>query len=269
MKKVIIGVASLLVILVIGFSVLLSNLDGIVQTMVEEVGSKATASKVTLGQVEISIPDEKASLGQLVVANPKGFETPNAFELGTIAVKLGPTDGEQITISEILINAPKITYELGGDGSNIDAIQKNVDRFAQQFASQDSGAKSSDKAGPKIIIEKLMITDGEVSVSAGFLKGKKLTSTLPDITLKDIGKESDGASPAEVVKEIIDAMTKGIGTSVGSLGLDSMMKDASKAATDALKSVTDQAGGTADGVSKSVTDGVGTAGDKLKKLFGN
>jgi len=268
MKKVIIALASVLIIIVIAVSVLLSNIDGIIQDMVEEVGSKATASAVTLGDVEISLTDEKGSLKQLVVANPKGFETPNAFELGAISVKLGPIDGDQITISEVLINAPKVTYELSSNGSNIDAIQQNVDRFAKQFASESSITKSEsgdDKAGPKIIIEKLMITGGEVSVSAGFLKGKTLTSALPDITLTDIGKENDGASSAEVVKEIIDAMTKSIGTSVGSLNLDGMMKDATKAAGDALKSV----GGSTEGVSKSVTEGVGAAGDKLKKLFGN
>jgi len=268
MKKIIIGLASVLIIIVIGVSVLLSNIDGIIQDMVEEVGSKATASAVTLGDVEISLSNEKGSLKQLVVANPKGFETPNAFELGTISVTLGPIDGDKITISEVLINAPRVTYELGGNGSNIDAIQQNVDRFAKQFASGDGAPTNNDggdKAGPKIIIEKLMITDGEVSVSAGFLKGKTLTSALPNITLTDIGKESDGASPAEVVKKIIDAMTKGIGTSVGSLNLDGMMEDATKAASDALKSVGDNT----EGVSKSVTEGVGAAGDKLKKLFGN
>jgi len=47
------------------------------------------------------------------------------------------------------------------------------------------------------------LRDGKVSVSdnAAFLKGKKLDAPIPNIELKDIGKEDGGASAGDVIAE--------------------------------------------------------------------
>lgn len=68
--------------------VLVSNLDSIIKTAVEEVGSEATQAKVTLSEVEISADEGKAALRGFSVSNPAGFETPSAFKLGEVAVTL-------------------------------------------------------------------------------------------------------------------------------------------------------------------------------------
>ncbi len=44
-----------------------------------------------------------------------------------------------VVIKEIFIEAPEVTYELGGDGSNIDAIQKNVDAFIRKNVGSSGG----------------------------------------------------------------------------------------------------------------------------------
>ena len=79
--------------------------------------------------MELDLTSGKGALRGLKVGNPEGFETPSAFQLGAISIKVdtGATSGEKIVISEIVIDKPDVTYELGGGGSNIDAIQKNVD----------------------------------------------------------------------------------------------------------------------------------------------
>jgi hypothetical protein len=60
--------------------VLLSNLDSIIKTAVEEVGSEATQANVTLSEVNILANEGKAALRGLSVSNPAGFETPSAFK---------------------------------------------------------------------------------------------------------------------------------------------------------------------------------------------
>lgn len=271
------GVLGAVVVVVIGVSVfLLSNLDSLVKEAVEKVGTDATQAKVTLSDVNISLKSGSGALRGLTVGNPKGFKTPSAFELGSISVTIdiGSVGSDPVIIKEIVITNPKVTYELGSGGSNVDAIQKNVEAYSKQFQSGGGEKKSGD--GPKLIIENLYIRGGKISVSAAFLQGKALTTPLPDIHLKDIGKEEKGADPGQVVKEVIDSMTKGIGSAVGSLGLEDLAKGVTEGVSGAMKAVTEGASGATKqlkegtgSVGGAVQEGVSEAGKSLKKLFGN
>lgn len=276
-KSLVIGggvVGGAIVIVVVVFAFVLSNLDALVKEAVEKVGGEATQARVTLNKVEISLKSGSGALSGLKVGNPKGFQTPSAFELGRISVALdtGKIGGDVVVIKEIVIDRPQVTYELAGTASNVDAIKKNVDAYAKQFSS--GGAKKSGE-GPKLIIDNLYIKGGEVGVSAAFLKGKSLSAPLPDVHLKDIGKKEKGADPAEVAQKIIDSMTQGASKAVGALGLDKMMGDATKAAGEAAKALQQGAGDAAkaakegaEGVGKVLEKGTGEAGEQLKKLFG-
>ena len=180
-----------------------------------------------------------------------------------------PSAPTPVIIKEIVITSPQVTYELGDGGSNVDAIQKNVDAYAKQFASGGGEKKSGE--GPKLIIENLYIRGGKIGVSAAFLAGKTLSTPLPDIHLKDIGKEEKGADPGQVVKEVIDSMTSGVGSAVSGLGLDKMMKGAGEAASKAMEGAgkamegaTGAASGAAEGAGKALEGATGG----LKKLFG-
>lgn len=278
MKKVLAGFAVILLVVIGGVVFLYSNLGDIIKAAVEEYGSEATKATVSLNGVDLDVTSGKAGLNGFVVGNPSGFGTPSAFELGAIAVQIDPSsiNSDTIVINSVTITNPKVTYELGNGGSNIDAIQQNVDAYAKQYSSGEASSSSSGGDEKKIVIEKLTITGGNVNVSAGFLAGKSLGTSLPDITLTDIGKDSGGASPAEVIQQVIDSMTSGIGSAIGSLDLDGMAKAAEEQAKKALEGVTS---GASDAV-KSATEGAGAAGDaagdavkgaadKVKGLFGN
>jgi len=271
-KGILIGGGAVVVVIIAAVAFLFSNLDSLVKEAVEKIGTDATQAKVSLNKVEIGIKSGSGALSGLTVANPKGFKTPSAFELGSISVKLDPSSigGDVIVIKEIAIDGPKVTYELGDGGSNVDAIQKNVDAYAKQFGGGgDGGSAKKESEGPKLVIEHLYIRGGEINVSAGFLEGKTLGTSMPDIHLTDIGKEDDGAAPAEVVKEIIDSMTSGIGSAIGDLGLDKMMEDAGKMLEGATGAATEAVSEGAAEAGKAVEEGVEGATDAVKKLFGN
>jgi hypothetical protein len=268
------AVGAVIAIVVVVLVFVLSNLDALVREAVEKVGSDATQARVSLDKVEISLKAGNGALNGLKVGNPKGFQTPSAFELGRISVTLDTarSGAEVVVIKEIVILKPKVTYELAGTASNVDAIKRNVDAYAKQFSS-DGARKSGD--GPKLIIDNLYIKGGEVGISAGFLKGKALSAPLPDVHLKDIGKEEKGADPAEVAQKVIDSMSQGASKAVSGLGLDRMMGEAGKAAGEAAKALQQGAGDAAkaakegaESVGKALEKGAGEAGEGLKKLFG-
>ena len=289
MKKILIGLALVVVIIIGGVAVLWSNLDKLVKETVEIAGSEVTSVPVTLKGVTLELTDGKAALTGLKVANPAGFTSDYAVSLGGISVAVDPASvgGDTILVKEVTIKAPKVIYELGTGGSNIDAIQKNVEAYTKRLGgsgggSADSGAASGNDRGDetKVVIENLRITGGRAAVSAdipGF-SGEGMGVNLPDIHLTDIGKEDDGASPAEVAAEVMAALNESImgAISTGLPNLPANLDDAKKlldgggdfisgaasSATEALQGATEGAGG-------AVEEAAEGAGKVLKGLFGS
>jgi hypothetical protein len=277
MKKIIlIGGGLVVVVIVAAVFLFASNIDALVKTAVEKGGSEATQVKVTLAKAEVKLTEGSASLSGLVVGNPDGFKTDSAFELGAISVKIDTATITQdpVIIKEVVITKPKVTYEIGSNGSNIDAIKRNVEKLA---GGGGGSASSGGEEGPKVIIEHLYLRDAEVNVSATMLGGKTMSSTLPEIHLTDIGKDKGGANPGEVASKVMAALTSKVGGFVSNLDLSSVLEGA----TNLPESLKGMAGGAAEKASealKGVTSGdaasgagdaVKEAGGALKKLFGN
>ena len=266
--KIVGGVLAVVIVAIVGVVVFIySNLDSIVKDAVEEYGPQYTGVSVNLAKVELSPENGEGKLSGLVVGNPAGYKTDSAFKLGSISVNIDISSltSDTIVIKSIVIDKPEITYEFGEGGSNVDVIGKNVEKAAGGSGAGASGETESDGPGKKMIIESLIVSNGNVSVSHPLLEGKKVGSGLPTIELKDIGKDNkDGATPAEVVDKVMDAIEKQVGASVGSLNIDGMVKDLGKGVEDAVKNVT----GGAEGATKGVEDAAKGAGDALKNLMG-
>lgn len=241
MKKVLIGVVVVIVLIAAGIYWFASNLDSFVKTAVEEYGSKATKTKVTLDSVKLSLTEGKGRLTGLTMGNPEGFKSDSAMTLGEISVALDTASlgSDIIVIKEIDVGAPKVTYEIRQGGSNFDVIRKNVDAYAGS-----SGGSGSSEGGKKLVIENLYIRDGKVNVSAAALAGKSVGAPLPTIHLKDIGKDSGGATPAEVADKVIKAISSGATKAVGTLDLDKLMGGATGAAKDVIDKGKEGVGGT-------------------------
>ncbi len=278
MKKVLIGLAVLVIVVAGGLYFVWSNLGSIIKTAVEEAGSEVTQVSVTLNAVDVdNLTDGQAAIRGLTVGNPAGFQTDSAFKLGEVSVKVDPATvtSDVIVIKEVVIAAPEVTYEFGSGGSNIGTIQKNVEQAAGGASSgggSGGGSSSGDSAGegPKLVIENLYVRDGKVNVSADFLQGQKTGASLPTIHLKDIGKEggrSSGASPAEVAQKVVAAISTAATGAVGKLDVgaikDALGKELGGAAEGLQKTL--EKGGDA---GKALKEGASEAEKGLKKLFG-
>jgi hypothetical protein len=272
MKKILIALAAIILLVVAGLVYVYVNLDNIVKATIEEAGTRVTLADVTVDNVKIETTQNTASIGGLVVGNPDGFETDHAFSLGNISVRL---DGSTLTsntirVIEVIVDAPSVTYELGQGSSNIATIQRNVESFVQRVSGptgaggDKADTAADDGSGTKVVIDNVYIRNGNVSVSAAMLQGKKLSSGLPEIHLKDIGKQEGGATPAQVAEEIITALNTAVFKSVSSLNVDGLLQGVG----DLGKGVTGLIGGAATGTGGVVKDGAGAVGDAVKGLFG-
>jgi len=254
-RGIMFGVIAILVIIVGAIVYVMGSLDSIIKAAVEDYGSEIIQADVSLDKVKIEPTSGEGSLSGLTVGNPKGFKSDSAFRLGEVSVALdiATVTEDVIVIKKIVIDAPEITYELGKGGDNLRAIQKNVDDYAAQFAS-DEGAEvepESSGEGPKLVIQDLYVRNGKIEAVIPGLGGeKKLGASLPEIHLSDIGKEGEGATPGEVVKKVLGAVTSSAGKAVAALNLD------------AIKGLAEKGVGTA---KELVGDGAGTATDTVKK----
>ena len=73
------------------------------------------------------------------------------------------------------------------------ALLKNVQGSADREKKDQAKAEKKGQ-GKKIVINDVIVKDGKVNLTMAALGGKEITAPLPDIHLKDIGKEKQGAT---------------------------------------------------------------------------
>lgn len=265
MKKILIIGAILIVAVVgVGVYVFMSSLDSVVKAAVEQIGSEATGTKVTLNEVEISPTSGFGALRGFRMTNPQGFAEGDAFKFDEInlTIDISTLLSDPVVIKEIVIEKPEITYAIGEGTSNVDEIQKNVNDYAGAKDSGSGGGGSSSE-GPKLIIENLYMRNGTVTVSAPEMTDETLSAPLPDIHLTDIGKDDRGATPGEVARQAMAAIVDAAKQAVQSVDVDALLKGAgemAKQAQEELEKAAEGAGGAASEAVDEVTEG-------LKKLL--
>ena len=124
-----------------------------------------------------------------------------------------------------------------------------------------SGGESGKSGGEetRLIIDRLVIQNGEIDARIAALGDKDLSTSLPRIVLTDIGRKSGGATPAEIAEQVTNALIARTGSAVTQLGVDQYLGKT----VDQIKAL--GTGVTGDGVKGAVEKG----GDALKGLLGN
>jgi len=215
MKKL--GIACLVVVLVLGGGAvfLYTHLDRIVAAAIEKYGTAAAQADVRVSGVSLAPMSGSGSMSGLTVANPQGFSSSKAISLGTIKVSVDPhsiAGKGPILIHSVTIDQPQVSYELtnGGD-SNLSAIQHNAQAYANGLSGGGGKSAAADGSsgggGRKLIIEDLMIKQGQVSISQSSLP-KPLSAQLPDIHLTNLGKASGGETAAQVASQLLGSVSQ-------------------------------------------------------------
>ncbi len=232
--KIGIIVVLLIVIAVIAVTV---SLDSMIKAGVETMGPEITGTSVKLEGVDLSLLSGQGRLKGLVVGNPPGFQTESAFKLADakVNIDLKSALSDKLVIEEILIDGPDITFEVNPSGTNIGKIQTNVATFAKQSAPKEATepkAEKKDSSQKKVQINHFIVRNGRVNASA---IGKTLASPLPDIHLRDIGKESGGTTVQKAAVEVFAAINKSVVQTVAGSG--KFLEKGVEAAGEAAKSL--------------------------------
>ena len=255
MRKILIVLGVIVVLVVGGLVYVASQAGGIIQSAVVAFGPDVIGAPVSLTDVSVNVMGGKASLEGLVIGNPEGFKSDYAISLGRMKVALDVMSvmSDKVVIDTVEIDAPKLIYELGPGGGNIATIQKNADAAV---ASYGLGASDDTAAGPTVVIHDLLIRDATVRLAATVLGGKGATVPLPDIHLSEIGTGDKGASPAEVARQILTAISGAVTKAVTSDKVKGL-----------LKGVTTTGGNVGEKTRDKVNKAAKKAKKKLKSLF--
>jgi uncharacterized protein involved in outer membrane biogenesis len=269
MKKwIFIGGGIVIVIIIVIFVVGISNIGPLIKTAVNTYGPGITQTAVSLEDVSVSIFSGEAKLKGFYLGNPKGFKSPEAMKVGSILVDVDEKSlmKDPMIIDRIEITRPEITYEKAKGTDNFRAIINNVQKTVGMGESPKEKSKEKGK-GKKLLIRDFVVKDGRVTLTTAFLEnlGKKsISAQLPDIHLKNIGGEKEGALPAKVSEEILAAL---YGKITSSAVTDSLNKELKALGTN-LEGVTEGAKKQIESVVKGTKEERKKALDKVKGLFG-
>lgn len=245
MAKTLLGVVLVVLLGVAGGAWwLYRSLDSVVASAIRTYVPPIVGVSVQLDGAKIQPAEGLASLHGLVLGNPKGFQTPRAFAVQQIRMQLDVATLTQdlIVVREIRIEQPEVTYEHASGGSNLQVIQRQVEAYIAAASSSASTAKdpaATQGPGKKLIIDHFIIQGAKANVSADLLKGRAVSVPLADIHLVDMGKKTNGITPAEAARQIANAISQNATKAVAPLKLGGTVVDGVKkgaaSATDAVK----------------------------------
>ena len=236
MRKLLVGIAALGVVAIAGSLWWLNNsLDAQVASAIRRSGPEITGVSISLSNATINPLDGKAALYGLVVGNPAGFKTKQALSLDEISMTLDirSLTTDVIRIKELTLLNPEITYEYAAGNSNLDVLQRNIERAIGHHKQKTQPSES----GKKLIIEHLYVKSARAHVSAELLNGDAVSVPIPDVHLQDIGKKSDGVTAGEVTKQILGSIVQQVSTAMTAAGIYTATNTIQKAVDSATQAI--------------------------------
>ena len=187
----------ILAVLIAGFVILTLSLDGIVKSGIEDNGSQLLQTDVTVDNVSISPFSGSGTIEGFVVSNPDKFSDQEAIKIeeASIKVDLGTLFSDQIVVNDITIKSPLFYFEQQGFGVNLKTLNDNMD--LSSGGSSETG----------LIIEHLLIENGQVTVSTEIDKERSASATIPSFELNDIGKDGSNTvqqSIKQIMKPLLE-----------------------------------------------------------------
>jgi len=220
-KKVLIIVGGIVLVLAILIWQVFANLDSIVASVIEDEGSKALQTEVSVSGVSIDLKTAKAGIAGMTIANPDGYSRANLFEMEGIEIDLDldSLSKDVLVIESIRIKNPEIIFEENDSGGN------NMQALLDNIESGSSGNKDATGVeAAKMIINVFEFSGGHVKASSKLRPGEVMDINLPAIRMTGIGKAQGGVTADVVADEITSELVNAIISAAAKAGVSKMIK---------------------------------------------
>ena len=252
MKKLVVRlIILLLLLLVIAAIGVHLFLDGAVKRAVETFGPKLTKVDVKLEAVNVSLLSGSGKITGLLVGNPEGYKSPSAIRVGMASVALKPASllSDKIVVQTINLQGPEVTFET-------DLTQNNLSKILANLKETSGGGRGAKEPAPaqegkpakKLQVDDFLVTGGKIHVVVSALSGKSANVPLPEIHLKDLGKDAGGITPADLTMKAFEALEAAAVKAAASAVLDLqkgaviLSNDAGKTASNTVNKATKSIG---------------------------
>lgn len=213
MKKLLLGLAALLAVALVLAYV---SLGAIVKKGVETYGPRMAGAPVSVTLVTLSPFSGRGAVRGLKIGNPPGFTSAYAVEVGKIEVELDVKSllgSGRILIRDVVVDEPSIILETGKGGTNLQALQRNLDAYAPADPQEAAATE-----GRKIEIARFRLRGARAQALVPQLSKTPTSVSVPDLEITGIGAKSGGATAAEAAKQIMSALTLNTIKAAGGVG---------------------------------------------------
>ena len=283
---IVLGIVVLALLLVLTLPLWLGP---VVKPIANTAVPNVTKTSFNLGHLYLNPYTGRFELGAMRLGNPVGYDEPTAVSVDNLVVDVAMTTlgdkyvhVEEVTVDGVFVslvkggannvdNMTQIQYNVAGGKEKYEAKKAKDDAEKEQAEAQKPEEAEEQEAedsgeGKKVVIDVLTLSN--IKVKYGML-----TIPVPSITLKDLGKESDGLTLGELGETIWEAiLNAALAVGDGAKALGGVLKTGAGAigegATKTAGAIGDgvgaAAGAVGDGASKTVDavgDGVKAVGD--------
>ena len=280
---IILGIVVLALLLVMTLPLWLGP---VVKPIANSAVPKVTKTAFNLGHLYLNPYTGRFELGDMRLGNPAGYDEPTAVSVDNLVVDVAMmTLGDKyVHIEEVTIDGVFVSLVKGGENNvdNMTQIQYNVaggkDKYEANKAKAEADKENAedqktevpeepeeeDGSGKKVVIDVLTLSN--IKVKYGLL-----TIPVPSITLKDLGKESDGLTLSELGETLWEAiLNAALAVGDGAKALGGLLKTGAGAvgagATKAVGAINDGVGAAAGAVGEGAGKAVGVVGDGVKAV---
>ena len=266
MKVVKLFLGLLLVVVLVGVAVVFyvaGNINSLVKTAVEDLGSGALKTAVTLESADVNLINNSVSLSGLTIANPKGFSEPYIFHMDLVSVDLdaGSLLNNIVSIEQVVIDGAKIIAEHKGTTTNLQALQRNLPQSKEQPSSETT--QQAPKGELDVLIKVGMFRFSNSATRLVSDRWGDRDIELTAIELNDIGGQQ-GVPPEQLADAVLQPLLKQLNASLEDQ-LKVIVKDKAK---EKLKEKEDELKAK---LSSEIEDKLGSGSsetvDSLKSLF--
>ena len=194
------------------------NLDDFIKSYMVDYGSKMTKTDVEVESVKTDILKGEILINRVGIENPKGFSNNEAFEVKKVKININKETLNQdvIEIPLVLINNPEIIYEYNGKKTNFNVLKDNIQNYQKdvinlsneknlgKITENKQTKENNDKKPSKtFFIKELKIVDLEIKARVSSIKKDFINKKIPLIVIKNIGSETNGASPEFILERVV------------------------------------------------------------------
>lgn len=187
--------AGFVVVIIAGILLITLSLNGMIKSGIEENGSELLQTRVTVDNVSVSLFSGSGTISGFTVQNPEDFSDEPALYIEETSMKVDIRSlfTDQIVVNELIVESPDLFFEQIGVGVNLKKLNDNMD-----LASEESSETS-------LIIDYLLIEDGNVTVSSSLERERATEVTLAEFTLNDIGRDGNN-TVKESVRQVLNPL---------------------------------------------------------------